>query len=184
MVDVGGKPETQRVATAEATVTLSAEAMRRVQRSEIAKGDVLAVARIAGIQAAKETFRLIPLCHPIPLDRVRVALTLEPAARKVRIESEVATRAATGVEMEAMTAAGIAALTVYDMCKGVDKGAAITGLRLLTKSGGKSGSWKRGTVKPASAGGITKPASAGGITTPVPRAPAGSPRRPRRGRKA
>ena len=143
MVDVGGKPETRRVAVAEGTVTLSAEAFRLVRRHEVAKGDVLTIAKLAGIQGAKETSRLVPLCHPIPIDSIRVDLTLEPRTRSVRIEAEVATRAATGVEMEAMTAVSIAALTVYDMCKAVDRGIVIGKVRLLAKSGGRSGEWTR-----------------------------------------
>ena len=150
MVDVGEKPETRRVALAEAIVTLSEEAFARVRRSEIAKGDVLTVAKLAGIQAAKETSWLIPLCHPILLDVIRVDLFLVAADRAVRIEAQVATRGKTGVEMEAMTAAAVAALTIYDMCKGVDRGAAIGGVRLLKKSGGRSGDWVRPT--PARAG--------------------------------
>jgi cyclic pyranopterin phosphate synthase len=143
MVDVGDKPETRRVAVAEGSVSLSAEAFRRLRRNEIAKGDVLTVARIAGIQAAKETARLIPLCHPIGLDTIRVELSLVPAAKAVRIEARTATRAATGVEMEAMTAVAVAALTVYDMCKAVDRSMTIGEIRLLRKSGGRSGEWKR-----------------------------------------
>ena len=143
MVDVGAKPETRRVAVAEGRVSLSAEAFRLVRRHEMAKGDVLAVARLAGIQGAKETSRLVPLCHPIPIDSIRVDLTLEPRTRSVRIEAEVATRAATGVEMEAMTAVSVAALTVYDMCKAVDRGITLGDVRLLSKSGGRSGAWTR-----------------------------------------
>jgi len=143
MGDGGGKPATRRVAVAEGTVTLSAEAFRLVRRHEIAKGDVLTVAELAGILGAKETSRLVPLCHPIPIDSIRVDLTLEPRMRLVRIEAEVATRAATGVEMEAMTAVSIAALTVYDMCKAVDRGIVIGEVRLLAKSGGRSGEWTR-----------------------------------------
>ena len=145
MVDVGKKPETRRVARAEARVALSAEAFRRVVENRIEKGDVLTVAKIAGIQGAKETARLVPLCHPIPIGAIRVDLSLDGARREVRIETEVATRAATGVEMEAMTAASVAALTVYDMCKAVDRGGSIAEVRLLAKSGGRSGEWKRST---------------------------------------
>ena len=151
MVDVGGKPETRRVAVAEGTVTLSAEAFRLVRRHEIAKGDVLTVAKLAGIQGAKETSRLVPLCHPIPVDSIRVDLTLHPRARSVRIRAEVATRAATGVEMEALTAVSVAALTVYDMCKAVDRGIEIGRVRLLSKSGGRSGAWKRRRAAQANA---------------------------------
>lgn len=149
MVDVGSKPETRRVAVAEGTVTLSAEAFRLLRRHAIAKGDVLTVAKLAGIQGAKETSRLVPLCHPIPIDAIRVDLTLHPRTRSVRIEAEVATRAATGVEMEAMTAVSVAALTVYDMCKAVDRAIEIGELHLLTKSGGRSGDWKRTAPAPS-----------------------------------
>ena len=143
MVDVGSKSETRRVAVAEGKVTLSAEAYRRVRRNEIAKGDVLTVAKVAGIHAAKETARLIPLCHPIGLDAIRVDLSLVAGEQAVRIEAEAATRAATGVEMEAMTAVAVAALTVYDMCKAVDRSITIGEVRLLRKSGGRSGEWRR-----------------------------------------
>src|SRR5262245_8052533 len=152
MVDVGSKPETRRIARAEATVTLSEEAFRLVRRHAVAKGDVLTVAKLAGIQGAKETSRLVPLCHPIPIDAIRVDLTLQPRTRSVRIEAEVATRAATGVEMEAMTAVSVAALTVYDMCKAVDRGITIGGVRLLAKSGGRSGSWMRSGAASTPAG--------------------------------
>ena len=145
MVDVGGKRETRRAAVAEGTVVLSEEAFRRVRQNELAKGDVLTVAKLAGIQGAKETSRLIPLCHPIPIDAIRLELSLVPAARAVRIRAEVATRAATGVEMEAMTAVTVAALAVYDMCKGVDRMGTIGEVRLLRKSGGRSGTWIRPT---------------------------------------
>ena len=145
MVSVADKPVTHRIARAEAVVTMSSEAFRLVRRNRLGKGDVLAIARIAGIQAAKETSRLIPLCHPIPLDDVDVKLALVHAKRAVHIEVRASTRAATGVEMEAMTGAAVAALTVYDMCKGVDRSAAIAPVRLLAKSGGLSGSWQRPT---------------------------------------
>ena len=148
MVDVGAKPETRRVAIAEGRVRLSAEAFLRVRRNRIEKGDVLTIAKVAGIQAAKETSRLVPLCHPIPIDAIRVDLSLRPARREVFIEAEVATRAATGVEMEAMTAVAVAALTVYDMCKAVDRGITIEGMRLVAKSGGRSGEWRRAKPVP------------------------------------
>jgi cyclic pyranopterin phosphate synthase len=167
MVDVGEKPETRRVAIAEALVTMSAEALRRVKTNELAKGDALTVAKLAGIQAAKETSWLIPLCHPILLDVIRVDLALLPAKRAVRIEAEVATRGATGVEMEAMTAAAVAALTVYDMVKGVDRGAAIAGVRLLKKSGGRSGVWARPTRRPAAG---KRPSRAPARSAPGPKA--------------
>jgi len=175
MVDVGTKPETRRVAVAEGRVTLSAEAFRLVRRHEMAKGDVLAVAKLAGIQGAKETSRLVPLCHPIPLDVIHVELRLEPRTRTVRIEAEVATRAATGVEMEAMTAVSVAALTVYDMCKAVDRGITIGDVRLLAKSGGRSGPWRRDAQAALSG-------TASGTRKARPRGTArdGGPKRPRR----
>jgi cyclic pyranopterin phosphate synthase len=150
MVDVSSKPATHRVAAAEATVVLSKEAFRRVKSNTIEKGDVLTVARLAGIQGAKETSRLIPLCHPIPIDGIEMTLRLE-AGSTVRIRAEVSTRGATGVEMEAMTAAAVAALAVYDMCKAVDRGGTIRGIRLLSKSGGRSGTWRRATARSESA---------------------------------
>ena len=143
MVDVGGKPESRRVAAAEGRVRLSKEAFSLVRRNRLEKGDVLTIAKIAAIQAAKQTSHLIPLCHPIPLDAIRVALKLAPRTREVVIEAEASTRAATGVEMEAMTAVAVAALTVYDMCKAVDRGITLGGIRLVSKSGGRSGAWKR-----------------------------------------
>src|SRR5262245_17014079 len=125
MVDVGAKAETARRATAEGAVTLSAEAFRRVAANRIEKGDVLTVAKLAGIQAAKQTSSLIPLCHPIPIDAVQVDLRLDRKRRAVLIEARAATRAATGIEMEALTAVSVAALTVYDMVKAIDRGATI-----------------------------------------------------------
>ncbi len=143
MVDVSGKPATLRRASAQAIVRLGRRALQAVLAGTIRKGEALGVARIAGIQAAKETPRLLPLCHPLLLTRVRV--DLEPLGEDaVCIESEVECSGQTGVEMEAMTAASVAALALYDMCKSVDKGIVIESLRLLRKSGGKSGTWSRG----------------------------------------
>jgi cyclic pyranopterin phosphate synthase len=136
MVDVGGKPETERRAVAEALVRMEAETLDVVRRGDAPKGDVLGTARIAGIQAAKRTAELIPLCHPLPLTHVDVRASIESAW--VRITAEAKTLARTGVEMEAMTAAAVAALTVYDMVKGIDQGAEITGVALIHKSGGKT----------------------------------------------
>ena len=141
MVDVGAKKPTSRSARAECWVRLGrglASQLRRTGRT--AKGAVLETARVAGIMAAKRTAELIPLCHPLPLDAVDIELELH--GERVRIESSVRTRAVTGVEMEALTAVAVAALTVYDMCKAADKGIAIEGVRLLEKTGGKSGAWK------------------------------------------
>lgn len=142
MVDVGGKTETRRHAVAEGWVTIGAEAAAAVAESRVAKGNVLQVARLAGIAAAKRTFELIPLCHVLPLDHVQVELTLE--GDRVHIVASASATARTGVEMEAMTAASVAALTVYDMLKAVEKGIEIGPIRLLEKSGGKSGDFRRG----------------------------------------
>jgi indole-3-glycerol phosphate synthase len=139
MVDVGGKDETERVAVAGARVVMRPETLARIQAGDIAKGDVLAVARIAGIMAAKRTAELIPLCHPLALTSVAVELTCSPERLAVEITATCRLRGRTGVEMEALTAASVAALTIYDMCKAIDRGMIVTDLRLLKKSGGKSG---------------------------------------------
>lgn len=143
MVDVSEKAVTSRLAIAEATVQLSTELLSRIRSQSIAKGDLLATARIAGIQAAKKCAELIPLCHPLPLTKVKI--DIEPyesdTSCGVRISSLCKTNGITGVEMEALTAASVAALTIYDMCKSYDKGIVITQIRLLKKSGGKSGEW-------------------------------------------
>ncbi len=139
LIDVGGTPVTLRNARAEAVVSLGPEAARTLAAGTAPKGDVLAAARLAGIMAAKRTPGLIPLCHPIPLDHV--AVEAEQRGEEVRIRASVRTRARTGVEMEAMTAAAVAALTVYDMLKSVTKGIVIGPVRLLAKSGGRSGHW-------------------------------------------
>lgn len=141
MVDVSGKEASERRARAAATVRLSADAFKALRDGNVKKGDALGVARIAGIMAAKRTHELIPLCHPLPVSGVEVTFQLIEEECLVRIESEVVVNARTGVEMEAMTAASVAALTVYDMLKGVDKGIVIDDVRLLSKSGGKSGDW-------------------------------------------
>ena len=141
MVDVGGKPATARRAPAEAFVSLSAAARRRVRENSVEKGDVLATARLAGIAAAKRTADLIPLCHPLRIVSVRVEPTL--VAGGVRVEAEVLAHDRTGVEMEALTAAAVAALTVYDMTKAIDRGAVVGPVRLLEKEGGRSGLWTR-----------------------------------------
>jgi cyclic pyranopterin monophosphate synthase len=142
MVDVGVKPPTQRRAVAEATVRLSATALRALKAGTIAKGDALTTAQIAGIAAAKRTSELIPLCHPIALTHIAVTLAIEPP-RVVRIRCETACLGATGVEMEALTGAAVAALTLYDMCKAIDRSATIERVQLLEKRGGKSGVFKR-----------------------------------------
>lgn len=139
MVDVSGKPDTRRVAVAEARIEMRPETLAHVLEGTSAKGDVLGVARIAGIMAAKRTADLIPLCHPLALTRVALDLTPKIETASVLIRATVATSGQTGVEMEALTAASVAALTVYDMLKAVEKGMTVTGLRLLHKDGGKSG---------------------------------------------
>ena len=141
MVDVSPKPPTVRWARARATVEMAAETARLIADAAVAKGDVIGVARVAGIMAAKRTADLIPLCHPLPLDQVEVDVRV--SERAVTIEAVARTTARTGVEMEAMTAASVAALTVYDMAKAVDRGMRITGVELVEKHGGKSGSWVR-----------------------------------------
>ena len=141
MVDVSAKQETSRKARAEAFVEMSAATVALLSRNRLPKGDPLETARIAGIQAAKKTSELIPLCHPLPLTHVDVAIKIEKTG--ARIESTASTKAETGVEMEALTAASVAALTLYDMCKAVEKGITIGPIRLLEKVGGKSGHWKR-----------------------------------------
>ncbi|MDO7841153.1 cyclic pyranopterin monophosphate synthase MoaC [Sphingomonas immobilis] len=140
MVDVGGKSVTARQAIATGRITMSAEAARAIRDGTALKGDVLAVARIAGIMAAKRTADLIPLCHPLPLTKVSVDLA--PDATGVTVTATAATEGKTGVEMEALTAASVALLTIYDMAKAIDKAMQITGIRLLEKRGGKSGDWK------------------------------------------
>jgi cyclic pyranopterin phosphate synthase len=141
MVDVSAKPATAREAVAQARVILTPAAFQAVQDNAIAKGDVLAVARLAGIQGAKRTADLIPLCHPLPIASAAVDLALDEALPGVVITATVRTTGQTGVEMEALTAASVAALTVYDMTKAIDKGIRIEAVRLLRKSGGKSGTW-------------------------------------------
>jgi len=143
MVDVGAKEATPRRAVARAIVRMSPETAARVAAGDAPKGDVLGVARIAGIQAAKRTGDLIPLCHPIGLDHVDIDAQLDVGAGTVTLTATAAVTARTGVEMEAMTAAAIAALTVYDMVKGLERGVTIEAVELLRKSGGRSGDWSR-----------------------------------------
>jgi cyclic pyranopterin monophosphate synthase len=143
MVDVSAKPISARRAVAEATVTMSADTLSLVIDGGGAKGDVLGVAELAGVMGGKRTSELIPLCHPLPLTDLQVSITPDRAAGALRIRAEAATTGQTGVEMEAMTAASVAALTVYDMVKGVERGVTIGGVRLVSKSGGKSGDWVR-----------------------------------------
>jgi cyclic pyranopterin phosphate synthase len=142
MVDIGAKPASARAAVAEAWVRMRADTLRLIVEGGHHKGDVFAVARIAGIQAAKRCAELIPLCHPLGLDAADVQLEAVPEQSAVRIRVECRLHGRTGVEMEALTGASVAALTVYDMCKAVDKGMVVDGVRLLEKRGGRSGSWQ------------------------------------------
>ncbi|MEE8442904.1 MAG: cyclic pyranopterin monophosphate synthase MoaC [Dehalococcoidia bacterium] len=139
MVDVGGKDVTARVAVARGSIRMKPETLRLIQQGQVEKGDVLAAARIAGIMGAKRTSELIPLCHPIPVDQVTVDLEPDESASAIHITATARTTAKTGVEMEALTAVSVAALTIYDMAKAVDRGMRIEGIRLVSKRGGKSG---------------------------------------------
>ena len=143
MVDVGGKPATERRAVARALVRMSPETAQAVLAGDAPKGDVLGTARIAGVLAAKRTGELIPLCHPIGLDHVDVEGAVEADEGLVTLTATASVTARTGVEMEAMTAAAVAALTVYDMVKGIERGVAVERVELLEKSGGRSGTWTR-----------------------------------------
>jgi cyclic pyranopterin phosphate synthase len=144
MVDVGDKPVTHREAVARGEISMSASALKAIRRGAVAKGDPLQTARLAGIMAAKQTSVLIPLCHPLPLTHVSVELT--PTRRGYRIASRVRTSGQTGVEMEALTAVSVAALTIYDMVKAIDKGMTIGDICLVEKRGGRSGPYLRGPV--------------------------------------
>ena len=139
MVDVGAKPVTDRIATAEGRIVMTAATLGLITQGRAKKGDVLGVARLAGIMAAKKTSDLIPLCHPLPITKVAVDLVPDAALPGVRVTATVKTSGVTGVEMEALTAVSVACLTVYDMLKAVEKGMQIEGIRLLLKDGGKSG---------------------------------------------
>jgi cyclic pyranopterin phosphate synthase len=141
MVDISDKPVTSRTAIAAGKIRLTRAIVDAIQANAVAKGNVLEVARIAGIQAAKKTSELIPLCHPIPISNIEIQFDLN--GEILRIEAEVKAEAKTGVEMEALTAVSIVALTVYDMCKGIDKGMEITSVELIEKHGGKSGSYRK-----------------------------------------
>jgi cyclic pyranopterin phosphate synthase len=143
MVDVGDKPATERRAEARAVVRVSPATARRVRDGDAPKGDVIGVARIAGIQAAKRTAELIPLCHPLALSFVGVQGTVDVDAGEIELVAEARTTGPTGVEMEALTAVSVAALTVYDMVKGIERGAEIASVLLTAKSGGRSGDWRR-----------------------------------------
>jgi cyclic pyranopterin monophosphate synthase len=141
MVDVGAKPDTERIAVAAGAVYMQPETLRLIREGSLKKGDVLTVARLAGIMAAKRTSELIPLCHPLPLTHLDVELTLDEAANAVRIQATARTIGKTGVEMEALTAVTVAALTVYDMAKAVDRGMRLSDIRLLEKHGGQHGDY-------------------------------------------
>jgi len=145
MVDVGDKPVTSREALARGTITMSATALRLIRQGALAKGDPLQAARLAGIMAAKKTSELIPLCHPLPLTHVSVEL--RPMRRGYQIEARVRTASQTGVEMEALTAVSVAALTIYDMAKAVDKEMVIGEICLIEKKGGRSGHYRRGNIR-------------------------------------
>jgi cyclic pyranopterin monophosphate synthase len=143
MVDVGAKPESRRTAIAEGRVRMSREAFDLVAANAVAKGDVLAVAEVAGVMAAKRTGELIPLCHPLGLDHVAVEARLAPELPGVRLTATASVTGRTGVEMEALTAVGVGCLTVYDMVKAVDREMVIEGVRLVSKTGGTRGDWRR-----------------------------------------
>ena len=148
MVDVTGKAETDRVARAGGSIRMKAETLDSIIGNSLAKGDVLSVAKVAGIMAAKKTAELVPLCHPIPLGEIKVVLTPDPSIPGLRCEATVRTHGQTGVEMEAITAVAVALVTVYDMAKAVDKDMQINDICLLEKAGGKSGHWQREGQKP------------------------------------
>ncbi len=143
MVDVSNKAETKRTATAQGSILMQPETLTLIMERGVKKGDVLSVARLAGIMGAKRTPDLIPLCHPLALTSVTVDLSIDPARNAVDITATCTVQGQTGVEMEALTAVSVAALTVYDMCKAVDRGMTITDVRLTHKAGGKSGEWRR-----------------------------------------
>lgn len=143
MVDVGGKAATKRRAVARGAVTMQPATLQRILDRSVEKGDVFAVARLAGIMAAKQTPQLIPLCHPLLLSSVTVEFVPEPAVGRIAIEAVVTLSGTTGVEMEALTAVAVAGLTIYDMCKAIDKSMTIDGVRLVEKEGGKSGRFVR-----------------------------------------
>jgi len=143
MVDVGDKTVTQRIAVAEGKINMQAETLQRILQGEHKKGDVLGVARVAGVMAAKKTADLVPLCHPLQLSHVDIQLNIEEKEQYVHCVVEVKTAGQTGVEMEALTAVQVTLLTIYDMCKAMDRGMVMSDIRLLSKAGGKSGEWNR-----------------------------------------
>lgn len=146
MVDVGAKDDTHRVAVAEGRILMRPETLAQIRLDDHKKGDVLGIARVAGIMASKKTADLVPLCHPLALTRVEVDFTLEDGVPAVHCRATVETHGKTGVEMEALTAVQIALLTIYDMCKAVDRGMQLQDIRLLEKRGGKSGRWLRASA--------------------------------------
>ena len=148
MVDVSAKPATARMARAAGAIVMSPAALALVRANAVVKGDVLGVARVAGVMAAKRTADLVPLCHPVPLSDLQVDLTLDDALPGVRVETTARTVAGTGVEMEAIVAATVALVTIYDMVKAADRAMTITEVQLLEKSGGRSGHWRRGDDRP------------------------------------
>ena len=141
MVDVSAKAETHRVARATGTIAMRAETFELIASGQAKKGDVLGIARIAAIQGAKRTAELVPLCHPLPITRVAVDFEMDAVAHEVHLTAQVETLGRTGVEMEALTAVQVGLLTIYDMCKAADRGMVMGGIRVLEKSGGKSGHW-------------------------------------------
>jgi len=142
MVDVGGKEDTQRIAVAEGSIVMQPETLKMIKDRKLAKGDVLAVAQVAGIMAAKKTSQIIPMCHPLLLTHVDLNFTINENENKITIQSKVKTMGKTGVEMEALTAVAAAGLTIYDMCKAVDRGMTIQDIHLVEKSGGRSGHYQ------------------------------------------
>jgi cyclic pyranopterin monophosphate synthase len=147
MVDVGAKTETHRVAKASGRITMQAATLALIKQGSVKKGDVLGIARIAAIQASKRTSELIPLCHPISLTRVAIEITIDDNGSSIEVSATVECTGKTGVEMEALTAVQIGLLTIYDMCKAVDRGMTMTDIRLLEKHGGKSGSYLSGNSR-------------------------------------
>lgn len=143
MVDVGSKSITQRIAVTEGYIEMQAETLALITQGNHKKGDVLGIARIAGIMASKKTADLIPLCHPLPITHVEIKLTTQTEKNRVHCETTVKTNGQTGVEMEALNATQVALLTIYDMCKAIDRGMVIQSVQLLKKDGGKSGHWQR-----------------------------------------
>ena len=183
MVDVGDKAVTAREAAARGEILMSSAALRVIRRGAVAKGDPLQTARLAGVMAAKQTSALIPLCHPLQLSHVDVDLT--PTRRGYRIDARVRTKGQTGVEMEALTAVAVAALTVYDMVKAVDKSMVITGIYLVEKTGGRSGTYRAAADLTRSAPRSSKPGRSSGRGRPsaFAKAPADKPGRPERSKR-